>query len=73
MHAKKRRQLSGRGGVDAPVVALRERGGPIRALAVADTTRKTLHGAIEKPIVYTDDAVAYDGLAIQSRNRPSQR
>ena len=66
-HANQRKH-AGRGAVGkAPVMALRQRGGQIRAFPVPDTTRETLHSAIEAHVepgstIYTDEAVAYTGM-----------
>ena len=52
----------------APVVGLVERGGRVRALAVADVTAKTLKGAIREHVetsarLMTDEYQCYRGLA----------
>ena len=69
MHARDRdRRVSGRGGVDkAPVLALVERGGPVRAFAVPDTTKGTLQGLLERHVepgstIYTDESTSYTGM-----------
>ena len=69
MHAKKRRQLTGRGGADKTAVAgVRDRAtGRVRAAVVEATDGPTLKGfvtahAADGAAIYTDDATAYAGL-----------
>ena len=58
---KNKRRNAGRGPVGKqPVVGLRERGGPVRAMPVTHTDKPTLHGLIEANVeggstVYTDE------------------
>ncbi|MYJ11907.1 MAG: IS1595 family transposase [Gemmatimonadetes bacterium] len=70
MHAHKRAQLTGRGGVDkTPVVGIKDRDtNQVRAQVVSATDKPTLQGFIwnhAKPgaMVYTDEARAYQGLS----------
>ena len=69
MHAKKRRQLTGRGTTDkTAVVGIRERStGKVRAAVVQRTDAPTLTGFLDDHAdpaakVYTDEAAAYQGL-----------
>ena len=68
MHADKRAQLTGHGGVDkAPVMALVQRGGPVYAFPIPDTSPETAQAAIRKHVapgstVYTDDLPACPNL-----------
>ena len=55
-------------------LGLKEQAGEIRALPLPDSSRATLHGAVEKNVeprsaIYTDEAVVYGGLTrYKSRN-----
>lgn len=66
-HCRKRLN-AGRGTVGKqPVIGLKERGGPIRAMPIRYTDKETLHGVIDNniktgSIVYTDDHGGYLGL-----------
>lgn len=66
-HSRKRLR-AGRGAVGKqPVVGLRERGGPVRAMPVSHTNKPTLQGLIEVNVaggstVYTDEHRGYVGL-----------
>ena len=69
MHARKRRELTGRGGVDKMTVAgIKDRATrQVRAQVVPDTTTATLRGFVETHAepgakVYTDEASAYRSL-----------
>ncbi len=69
MHANKRRELTGRGGVDkAAVVGVKDRdSGKVTARPVADTTARTLTGivaSVARPgaVVFADGNRAYDPL-----------
>ena len=69
MHASKRRELRGRGGVDKTAVAgIKDRAtGRVAAKVVARTDGATLRGFVEDHAadgakVYTDEASAYNGL-----------
>ena len=73
MHAVKRHQLTGSGGVDKVAVAgLRDRTtNRVRATVVGNVSGSSLRGFVTKHTtkrtpVYTDDAVAYRGLAHHS-------
>ena len=70
MHACKRRELTGRGGVDkAAVVGVKDRdSGKVKARPVGDTTAETLTGIVESvatpgAAVFTDGNRSYDPLA----------
>jgi transposase-like protein len=64
---KEREGRKGRGTEKAPVVALIERGGRVRAHVVADVSGKTLKGAIRENVrrtarIYTDELSSYRGI-----------
>ena len=65
---RSKRLNAGRGTVGKqPVMGMKERGGPIRALPISRTDKTTLHGVIDANIatgatVYTDDHGGYLGL-----------
>ena len=70
MHAKQRKQLTGRGGADKTAVAgVRDRAtGRVRAAVVTQCDGPTLKGfvaahAADGATVYTDEATAYNGLS----------
>ena len=72
MHASKRKQLTGRGGVDKMAVAgVKDRATRrVRAQVVTNTTGRTLRGFVEgsampEATVYTDREPAYDGVQRQ--------
>lgn len=65
---RNKRLNAGRGTVGKqPVMGMKERGGPVRAVPIGGTDKKTLHGVIDANIatgatVYTDDHGGYLGL-----------
>ena len=69
MHAKKRKQLEGRGGAGKTIVAgIKDRdSNRVTAKVVPDTKQKTLGRFVEESVapgakVYSDDSTAYDNL-----------
>jgi len=68
MHADKRREMRERGFPKTIVFGLRERGGDVRTMVVADTTADSLQGQIVKHVetgstVCTDSWKGYNGLS----------
>lgn len=69
-HQNKRRKGMTGGAGKTVILGMRERGGRIKAMPVKNTTKKTLQTEIHKSVrtgstLYTDEAVAYDGVAAQ--------
>ena len=69
MHAKKRKQLGGRGGSGKTIVAgIKDRdSNRVTAKVIPDTKQKTLGRFVEESVapgakVYSDDSTAYDNL-----------
>jgi len=68
MHADKRQEMRERGFPKTIVLGMRERGGDVRTMVVADTTADTLQGEIVKNVeagsrVYTDTWKGYNGMS----------
>ncbi|MCY3853504.1 MAG: IS1595 family transposase [Gammaproteobacteria bacterium] len=67
-HESKKLRVGGGGGGKQAVLGLRERGGKVKAMPIADTTKPTLQGKVHENVrpgstIYTDENPSYTGVA----------